>query len=1092
MRALRATPICALLVLAAFGWGRGPSPVAAEDPPAPEGPREVPVRVAAEVDAREAGEMALWRVKLAYQAEDAPGRPYRVVLHLVYQGQTLLDLGHTPRPPVSGWKKGQKVAYELPVPLPTERGLRAGAELELRLGFLDPETERVLPCLSEETPRAGLITVARLVVPEMAPTDPEDVLARILARGEELTKAGHRADAWRLLETALRRAAKDATKLRLRDSLLKLGSLVADPPSPLEEGIVAARIAAERVRWLREQSGRCYDRGQLHAALRLLEELGGALEEQSGAAVIGALADAKRAQKDLDDLRVRILGKATDEEKAEGQALLGRLHGAALLKEARQRLGAGQYAVARILVRSLVTGSDHALAGEARALQQELERAWLADTPPEEAAAVDAARNHPAFGRLATVASHKFLYLGPKGLVEGIPAESRLRYDLAFVLLTDLFGVSPNPGGDRITVYYKELWDFGGGQGGGKTIDIGRADPEAKGTRVDTGLLYHELTHCVDDTDPIYSGFREGLANFGAAYLFEMLGQEGDQAHAFASNLEAFRRDYLGRDLAYWRIQDYGPSAGFFLHFADKYTRVPGGHDWAPYRKFFRAYRRAPSGDGREPYIARALAHYLVESFGPGAFDDLLAFRFPLVPSDRDAVRLEAEAWAKGEEEVARRVEELARHPNSPAARDMMARHMLKQRRDGPDAVRAAGRELGVIYDWQVIGPFRSPGADPRARVFPPEEEIDLAKQYDDGLNSCRWRKAAADGVVTVDPYGWVALNFSYMDDTASYALSWVTVERETPAFVHVRADDDVALFLNDRRVEGYVRRGETGWQHWFRGPQAPIPDAMRLPITLAAGRNKVLLKLKNRQGPAGFVLALSQRDGQAIPGLKSEAESSGPSTVTAPPTPTWKDVTDQTFRSKQGASGYDVVVGRFKVVNKQLVGEATDQKVAWRRYSVRPGYPTDGPSNLLWFKEKVTEGLSDFRLRIDLLAPPGQAPKIAVVFQGDGGADGLAGWTLIVHPDGDKKVGARLERYEDLHYQLPAQDLPPPGKEEAAVPLLLTVHDGRLTATLGTLTLFKNVSLLPIPGKHRIGFSTWGPSTGIEALELERPAPPR
>ena len=410
----------------------------------------------------------------------------------------------------------------------------------------------------------------------MTPTDPEEVVARIVTRAEELTKAGHKADAWRLLETALRRAAKDVTKLRLRDALLRLGSLVADPPSPLEEEIVAARIAAERVRWLREQSGRCYDRGQLHAALRLLEELGGALEEQTGQAVIGALADAKRAQKDLDDLRVRILGKASDEEKAEAQGLLEKQHGAALLKEARQRVAAGQYAVARILVRSLVTGSDHALAGEARALQQHLERAWLADTPPEQAAAVDAARNHPAFGRLATVASHKFLYLGPKGLVEGIAPESRLRYDLAFVFLTDLFGVSPNPGGDRITVFFKELWDFGGGQGGGKTIDIGRADPFAKGTRVDTGLLYHELTHCVDDTDPIYSGFREGLANFGAAYLFEMLGQEGDQAHAFASNLEAFRRDYLGRDLAYWRIQDYGPSAGFFLHFADKYTRGAG------------------------------------------------------------------------------------------------------------------------------------------------------------------------------------------------------------------------------------------------------------------------------------------------------------------------------------------------------------------------------------------------------------------------------------------------------------------------------------------------------------------------------------
>jgi hypothetical protein len=522
--------------------------------------------------------------------------------------------------------------------------------------------------------------------------------------------------------------------------------------------------------------------------------------------------------------------------------------------------------------------------------------------------------------------------------------------------------------------------DSRGGRGGGKTIDIGRADPTAKVTRVDTGLLYHELTHCVDDTDPIYVGFREGLANFGAAYLFEMLGQDGDTAHAFASNLEAFRRDYLGRDLAYWRIQDYGPSAGFFLHFADKYTRVPGGHDWRPYRRFFRAYRRAPSGDGREPYIARALAHYLVESFGAGAFDDLLAFRFPLEESDREALKLEAELWAKGETELARRAEEFARHPNSPVTRDLLARHMLAQAGGSghAEAVREVGRRLGVLYDWQVIGPYRSPGADPRAPVCPPEVEIALARQYEDGLNSCRWRRAGPEGAVVIDPYGWVSLNFSYQDDTASYGLTWLTVDQEQPALVHLRADDDVTLFLNDRRVESYVRRVETGWQTWFRGPRAPMPDAMRLPVVLKQGRNKLLLKLKNRAGPAGFVLAVSRPDGLAIEGLRVDADASGPSTVAAPPKASWKDVFDQAFRAKKVEGHFDVAVGRFKVVNKRLTGEATDGQVSWRRYSVRPGYPTDAPSNRC---SPATDGLTDFRLRLDLV-PTWAGAEIAVTFQ--------------------------------------------------------------------------------------------------------------
>lgn len=1064
-----------------------------EEPAAPPEPTEVPVKVTATVDAAEAGLLGQWRVGLQHVAEEAPGRPYRVVLALVYQGRTLLDLSHSPKVPVAKWRKGQKVAYEVPVPVPGDGTFRPGTTLELRLGFLDPGREKVLPPRSVEPARAGLVTVLELVVPEAEATDPPEAVARVTAQAEALVTAGRRADAWRLLETALRRAESYATKLRYRDGLVRLGPQQADAPSALEEGIVRKRIDDERQRWLRQESGRLYDRGKLHAALRLLEDLGGALEEQGGAAVIGALKEAQRAQKDADDLKVRILGRVSDEEKAEGQALLDKLGSTpALMKQARELRAARRYAVARILLRSLSTGTPGPLATEAREAQRELEAAWLADIPQEEAEAVRAAREHPSFGRLSTSASHRFLYIGPRGLVDTIPAESRLRFDIAYVFLTDLFGVRPNPGGDRITVYYKELWDFGGGQGGGSIIDIGRADPEARGTRVDTGLLYHELTHCVDDTAPIYAGFREGLANFGAAFLFEMLGQDGDQAHAFASNLEAFRRDYLGRDLAYWRIQDYGPSAGFFLHFADKYTRVPGGHDWAPYRRFFRAYRDAPSGDGREPYIARALAKCLVDCFGPGAFDDLVAFRFPLDASDRDAVRVEAEAWAHGEDGLAKRIEELSRFPNSPVTRDWLARAMLRQRRDGPEAVRTAGKALGIVYDWRVIGPFRSPGADPRARVFPPEEAIDFERQYDDGLNSCRWRVPEAQGPVTVDALGWVGLNYSYMDDTACYAVTWATVPHEVPAYLHVRADDDVTLFLNDRRVEGYVARGWSGPQPWFRGPQAPMPDAMRLPIVLQAGRNKLLVKVKNRGGPAGFVLALSRRDGQAIDGLVTQADVASSSTVALPAEPHWKDIADHAFRGKRGDKAFDVRVGQFKVANDALVGEATDAKVAWRRYTVRPGYPTDAPSNLLWFKEKVTEGLGDFRLRLDLVTNQGHAPKIAVVFQGDGSNDGLSGWALIVHPDGEKRVQARLERYEDLHYQVPPQELPPLGKDEVSRPLLVTFVDGRLTATLDSVVLFRGVSLLPIPGRTRIGLSTWGPSPGIAAMELERPAPPR
>ena len=82
------------------------------------------------------------------------------------------------------------------------------------------------------------------------------------------------------------------------------------------------------------------------------------------------------------------------------------------------------------------------------------------------------------------------------------------------------------------------------------------------------------------------------------------------------------------------------------------------------------------------------------------------------------------------------------------------------------------GRErLGILYDWRVIGPFREKGADPRVQPFPPEREIDFAKEYPGDFNVCKWRTAGDGPVVTVSPTGWVSFNYSYQDDTATYAL---------------------------------------------------------------------------------------------------------------------------------------------------------------------------------------------------------------------------------------------------------------------------------------------------------------------------------
>src|SRR5262249_7784941 len=181
-----------------------------------------------------------------------------------------------------------------------------------------------------------------------------------------------------------------------------------------------------------------------------------------------------------------------------------------------------------------------------------VEQEILAVVPDEDRKTIAMATDHPVWKRLDAVASQFFIYIGDRDYVRRIPPASMQRLDLAYVFLTDLDGRVPNPDGDRLTIFFKELWNFGGGVGGGTVIDVGSSDPpalmdpaakwERKGNPVvDDGLFYHELSHCVFDLHPVYGGFIEGIANFGAAFVLDVLHQKGDSLHSFQENLDRFK-----------------------------------------------------------------------------------------------------------------------------------------------------------------------------------------------------------------------------------------------------------------------------------------------------------------------------------------------------------------------------------------------------------------------------------------------------------------------------------------------------------------------------------------------------------------------
>ena len=1010
---------------------------------------------------------------------------------------------HPLEPRTTRWRAGQTIDCELSLALPEEADLEPGEYVAVRIGFVEQGRDRARPPAGELADLAdedGLAEVLAVDVPRFFGVAGRERLEAVFAEARECKARGDTPAAWGLLEEGLRDAADGSTKERFRDALAEIGRFPPAPTSSVEEAIVAQRVRAEKVRYFRLVAGRLYDRGELHGALRLLEEAGGALAASADEKVIGALADADRVTQRIDDIREALLTRLGEDDEAEVEELVDRLgRSQALFDEAEELALEGRHPLAMALLRKLRRVNGIELYDSAQIRLDEMGEEYLAATPPTEAEAVRAALEHPAWDRTDLARSHCFLYIGPRRLVEGIPEASKLHFDLAYVFLTDLFGRRPNPEGDRVTVYFKELWDFGGGVGGGKIIDIGRAQPEPRNpVRVDTGLLYHELTHCVDDTLPIYPGFREGLANLGAAFTHEVLAQEGDALHAFEPNLEAFRKYYLERDLEYWRIQNYGPSAGFFLHFVDTYSGSGRGrHDWAPLRRFFREYRQAPIRDGRAPCVARALGHYLVRAFGPAAFDDLVAFGFPVEESDRRLLMGELEAF-EGGERLGPFEEGFAEHPNSPLPRDCVERQLSRAAgRGNSEEAEELRRELGIVFDWKVVGPFFALRADPGACVFDPERLIEFAKKpwswrsgrdaraqrvWQDPTPS--WIPTRSHRNVTIFPTGWLHLDYEpYGDDnSAIYALSHITLPEAVEAVAHVRADDDFALFVNDRRIGSYRSGGSNGstWRIQWRGPHERAPDAMRLPVRLEAGRNRVLVKLRNRYGTAGLVVAFSRPDGSRLDFTADTGEPDPPGPRPAVEEPSWRRIATVDYRSYKSKSR--VAVGSFRSGRKAFHGQETGGGVGWRLFTVRPGFPKDSPSNLLWLKPTLTEDLDALELKLEL--DGAEAPKLLLGFQGEGGEDGLSGWSLILVPRGEGALEARLERYDRLVYQCDPVELP---EVEDGRSLTLRYWDGWCSASIDGAVLFDRVSIRPIPGRHRVGLATWGPEPRIRSMVLSR-----
>ena len=441
-----------------------------------------PVPVEVRVDASRIAPTGDFTLRFEFTPREDLARRYRLRVALDTGGELYLTSDHELEPPTTAWRAGTPVDWELDLRLPPDCALEAGETVAVLVGFLAPRSHEPRPPADVRAGPDGLADAAWLPMPAYYGAAGAARLEAIFAEASHLASAGDAPAAWDLLDEGLRAASDDATKERFRDRMVKIGRFEPRPLSPPEESIVRARIRAEKVRYFRLTAGRMYDRGELHGALRLLEEAGGSLAESADEAVIGALDEAKRVTRDIDDIRRRLCEEPTAAELALVDERVAELDlTRELLEEAEELVEERRYAAALEMLRRLRKSDFDDVEDEARARIPEVSELHVAATPPDQVEKVRAAVEHEAWARTDVAASHCFLYIGPRKLVEGIPQPSQLRFDLAYVFLTDLFGRRPNPGGDRVTVYFKELFEFGGGIGGGKIIDIGKRRPRTPG-----------------------------------------------------------------------------------------------------------------------------------------------------------------------------------------------------------------------------------------------------------------------------------------------------------------------------------------------------------------------------------------------------------------------------------------------------------------------------------------------------------------------------------------------------------------------------------------------------------------------------------
>jgi alpha-galactosidase len=141
---------------------------------------------------------------------------------------------------------------------------------------------------------------------------------------------------------------------------------------------------------------------------------------------------------------------------------------------------------------------------------------------------------------------------------------------------------------------------------------------------------------------------------------------------------------------------------------------------------------------------------------------------------------------------------------------------------------------------WYGIGPFPTESNSSYSTSFGPEQQLDIAKTYEEGKLKWIINRDWRDGKINY---------FDQVDNSINYVYRLITSAKDTTIKIFLGSDDGIKVWLNNKLV----------LEHKVDRATAPNQDVVSL--NLEKGENQFLMKINNNSGPTGFYFSSVERD---------------------------------------------------------------------------------------------------------------------------------------------------------------------------------------------------------------------------------------